>query len=59
MRPTRFLAGTSIFAASVWLSPLISDLLGTSQVFGFVTVGGLMAFIGGAVFWSGLDRRHY
>ena len=57
MRPTRFLAGVSMFAASGWLSPLISDLLGTSQIFSFITVGGAMAFVAGAIFWSGLDRR--
>ena len=54
MRPTRMLGGISLFAGSGWLSPMVSNLLGISQVIGFVTVGGLMAFIAGAMFWSGV-----
>lgn len=56
MKPTRFLAGISLFAASGWLSPMISDLLGISQIVGFITVGGLMAFAAGALFWSGVKE---
>lgn len=57
MRPTRLFAGVSLFAGSVWMTPLISEILGTSQIFGFVTVGGALAFVSGAVFHSGLSGR--
>ncbi|MBR1974042.1 MAG: hypothetical protein IKA33_05170 [Candidatus Methanomethylophilaceae archaeon] len=56
MRPMRMLGGISLFAASGWLSPMASDLLGMSQIVGFITVGGLIAFIAGAMFWSGVKE---
>lgn len=54
MKPFRMMAGISIFGASAWLTPMVSEMLGTSEVFGFVTVGGLLAFLAGAVFYSGV-----
>ena len=52
MRIMRMIAGISMFGASAWLAPMISEAFRLSQIFGFVTVGGLMAFIGGAIFYS-------
>ena len=57
MRILRMMAGISMFASSVWLGPLVSETFGTSEIFGFVTVGGLLAFMGGALFYSGVRTR--
>lgn len=57
MRPARILAGISLFGASAWLTPLVSDYLGTSEIFGFVTVGGILAFVAGVLFYSGVKAE--
>jgi len=57
MRIARMAAGISLFGASAWLSPMIAELFGVSHVVGFITVGGLMAFFGGALFFSGVKGR--
>lgn len=54
MKFLRIFGGISMFCSSAWLGPMVSEIFGVSQIFGFVTVGGLMAFTGGAVFHSGV-----
>ena len=57
MKILRMVAGISLFCSTVWLSPMVSEIFGFSQIFGFVTVGGLMAFVAGAIFWSGVESN--
>lgn len=54
MKILRLAGGVSIYGASAWIAPMIADLFNISQIVGFVTVGGLMAFVGGMVFYSGV-----
>ena len=54
MKILRMMAGISLFCSTVWLSPMVSEIFHLSQIFGFVTVGGLTAFVAGAIFWSGV-----
>ena len=54
MRPLRIIIGTGLFLASSWLSPYISDVLGIDDGISFLTVGGVLAFLGGMVFYSGV-----
>lgn len=56
MRILRVISGISLFCASGWLAPAVSDAFGISQILGFFTVGGVMAFLGGVLFHSGLRR---
>lgn len=54
MRIIRMLSGITILTASAWLGPAISSVLGVSEVFGFVGISSILAFIGGIVFCTGL-----
>ena len=63
MRLTRMIAGVAILTASAWMGPALSIAFGVSEVFGYISVSSIFAFIGGCIFWSGIDpedlkRRH-
>ena len=50
----RIAAGVGLFLASSWVSPYLSDVLGIPESISFLTVGGILAFMGGIVFYSGV-----
>lgn len=50
----RMAIGAGLFLASSWLSPFLSDVLGIPETISFLTVGGILAFMGGIVFYSGV-----
>ena len=54
MNILRMAIGAGMFLASAWISPYISDVLGIDQGISFLTVGGILAFFGGMVFYSGV-----
>ena len=54
MRVLRIALGAGMFLASSWISPYISDVLGIDEGISFLTVGGILAFFGGMVFYSGI-----
>lgn len=54
MNIARIVAGAGLFLLSSWLSPYISDVLGMDGGISFLTVGGILAFLGGMVFYSGV-----
>ena len=54
MRPIRIALGAGMFLASSWLSPFLSDVLGIPETISFLTVGGILAFFGGMLFYSGV-----
>ena len=54
MNIIRMAIGVGLFLASSWLSPYISDVLGIDEGISFLTVGGVLAFFGGIVFYSGV-----
>ena len=54
MRIIRMISGISLLTASAWIGPAVAQWLGYSEVFGFVSISSLVAFIGGIVFYSGL-----
>ncbi len=54
MRLFRMIGGITILTGSAWMGPALSSLLGVSEVFGYVGISSILAFIGGMVFYSGL-----
>jgi len=54
MKISRMVSGIGLLTASAWLGPALSNLLGVSEVFGYVSVSALMAFCGGILFTLGL-----
>ena len=54
MRVIRMAIGVGLFLASSWISPYVSDVLGIDEGISFLTVGGVLAFMGGIVFYSGV-----
>ena len=54
MNLIRMAAGAGLFLLSSWVSPFISDVLGLDQGISFLAVGGVLAFLGGMVFYSGV-----
>ncbi len=54
MRIVRMISGITLLTASAWMGPAISSALGWSEIFGYVSISSILAFIGGVVFWSGL-----
>ena len=54
MKLIRMMIGIGLFLASSWISPYISDVLGIDEGISFLTVGGVLAFMGGIVFYSGV-----
>ena len=59
VRIVRMISGITILTASAWMGPALSNLLGVSEVFGYVTVSALLAFFGGCIFWSGLTQKGF
>ena len=60
MRLIRIVLGAGMFLASSWLSSYICDVLGIDDGLSFLTVGGVLAFFGGMLFYSGVrDWRQY
>ena len=60
MRPIRIVLGTGMFLVSSWLSSYICDVLGIDEGLSFLTVGGVLAFFGGMLFYSGVrDWQQY
>ena len=60
MKLIRVALGAGLFLASSWLSPYISDVLGIDEGISFLTVGGVLAFFGGMLFYSGVrDWQQY
>jgi hypothetical protein len=55
----RIIAGIVLFAASSWLSPYISESLGIPESIAFLTVGGILSFAGGILFYSGVKQCRY
>ena len=56
MNIIRMAIGAGLFLASSWLSPYLSDVLGIPETISFLTVGGILAFMGGIVFYSGVRQ---
>ena len=54
MNVIRMASGAGLFLASSWLSPFLSDVLGIPETISFLTVGGILAFFGGMLFYSGV-----
>ncbi len=50
----RMIIGAGLFLASSWLSPYLSDVLGIPETLSFLTIGGILAFFGGMLFYSGV-----
>ena len=50
----RMVIGIVLFLVSSWVSPYISDVLGIPETISFLTVGGILAFMGGIIFYSGV-----
>ena len=50
----RMVIGIVLFLVSSWVSPYISDVLGILETISFLTVGGILAFMGGIIFYSGV-----
>ncbi|MBE6522553.1 MAG: hypothetical protein E7Z62_05445 [Thermoplasmata archaeon] len=50
----RMVVGIVLFAASSWLSPFISESLGIPETLAFLTVGGILSFAGGIIFYAGV-----
>jgi len=49
-----------MFLLSSWISMYISNVLEIDEGLSFLTVGGVLAFFGGMVFYSGVrDCRQY
>ena len=51
------ISGITLLTASAWIGPAVSNVIGTSEVFGFIGISSLVAFLGGAMFYSGLRHR--
>jgi len=54
MNMLRIVIGISLFLISSWISPFIGEVLGIPESVSFLTVGGVLAFMGGIVFYSGV-----
>lgn len=54
MRIIRMISGISLLTASAWIGPAVSSALGWSEVFGYISISSIIAFLGGALFYSGL-----
>ena len=55
----RMVIGVSLFLVSSWVSPYISEVLGIPEAISFLTVGGILSFMGGIVFYSGVKACRY
>ena len=50
----RLIIGAGLFASSLWISPFIAESTGASDSLSFLMVGGILSFLGGMVFYSGV-----
>ena len=50
----RMVVGAGLFLVSAWISPYISEVLGIPEAISFLTIGGILSFLGGMVFYSGV-----
>ena len=55
----RMVIGAALFLVSSWVSPYISEVLGIPEAISFLTVGGILSFMGGIVFYSGVKACRY
>ena len=56
MRPIRIIAGIAVFGASSWISAFAAETLGIPPEISFLTMGGILSFLGGILFYSGVVR---
>jgi len=54
MNVLRMAVGVALFLVSSWISPYIGEVLGIPESIAFLTVGGMLAFMGGMIFYSGV-----
>ena len=59
MNVLRMAAGIALFLVSSWISPYIGEVLGIPETISFLVVGGIMAFMGGMIFYSGVKACNY
>lgn len=59
MKPIRVIIGLALFAASSWISAYLSDVLSIPEDIAFLSIGGMLAFAGGIVFYSGVRSWRY
>jgi len=55
----RMLIGIALFLASSWISPYLADVLGIPGEIGFLCIGGILSFLGGMLFYSGVRMCRY
>ena len=55
----RMLIGMILFLASSWISPYLADILGIPEEIGFLCIGGILSFLGGMLFYSGVRMCRY
>ena len=53
MKILRMISGITLLTGSAWLGPVLSNVFGVSEVFGYVGFASIVAFLGGVVFYSG------
>ena len=56
MNVLRMCIGLALFLASSWTSPYLADVLGIPEEIGFLMVGGILTFLGGMLFYSGVKE---
>ncbi len=59
MKPIRVMIGLALFAASSWISAHLFDVLSIPENIAFLSIGGMLAFAGGIVFYSGVRSWRY
>jgi len=59
MNAFRMIAGIALFLASSWISPYLADVLGIPGEIGFLCIGGILSFLGGMLFYSGVRMCRY
>ena len=59
MKPIRVIIGLALFVASSWISAYLSDVLSIPENIAFLSIGGILAFAGGIVFYSGVRSWRY
>ncbi|MDY4580895.1 MAG: hypothetical protein SPC89_05580 [Candidatus Methanarcanum hacksteinii] len=59
MRIIRMMLGIAAFAASSWISAYLSDVLDIPEEIAFISIGGILAFLGGMLFYSGVRSSRY
>lgn len=59
MKIVYMIIGIVMLTASAWIGPALSNALGVSEVFGYISISSTMAFFGGCLFMAGLFDRRY